>query len=412
MASRLSSVVIALPLLMAACGGTRSTPTAPSPASTTPASTATVTGGAAPTSAEPFQNIAATLTEDSQIGIVAASPDGHRLGVTTQRGSASLILGVSGATLTLQDGSRVVVYVGTDGLPARAVFGDVIVLFSNYTSSSVDISAVGADGTAGSSRNVPVDPGALADLRVLPRQLSASAFVAGPVRSAALSSSAMQNFALGLKIGGTLLSVASCGTAAAASVATVGASLVIATGACVSAVVQVAKLIQPELDAPLLTASGALLSGTTCASGSVYGCTTIIVRALQIETDAANTFLSSRPAPVPPTPSIQVDGTWTGRTGQGEAFSLRVENYRVTTFFARYSFTGLNCQSVGGVSPDTDIAIADNAFQWSGTFAPPGPLSYAISGTFASSSSASGTLNITLGPACGGTVGTTWTASK
>ena len=206
---------------------------------------------------------------------------------------------VTGATFILPNGSSAVVYAGNDGLPARAVFGNVVALFSDYTDSSVDITLVAADGTVTAARGVPVNANTLADLKSLPAQLRASAM--SSAGTLALTPRDLQGFALGLKIGGMLIKLASCSALFAS-----GGSLIIGAGACISLVVEVATLINPELDSSLLQASSALMSGATCAGLSPEGCTEIVVIALKGATTLAESVLLSSGTPWSQLPPISL----------------------------------------------------------------------------------------------------------
>ncbi len=285
--------VVLLVMLASACGGTSSTPTTPSGP-----------GGSSPTSGRLFNGLAATSTSDGVFGAIAATPSGERFGVMTERGAAGQIVKVVGATFVLSDGSSAVVYAGADGLPARAVFGEYVVLFSNYTSNTVDIAAVAADGTVSNVRAAPVDANKLANLRSLPAQLL-SASATSSTRTLSVTTSDLQGFAFGLKLGGFFLSTLGC-TGSIALLGTPAAPAAILMAApCISWFVTALTLIDPSLDTPVLgESSGMLMSMTECLGlRDTNGCTSVIVTALSNITSATETIVS-RPSPAPtPTPS-------------------------------------------------------------------------------------------------------------
>jgi hypothetical protein len=225
--------------------------------------------------------------------VIAASPNGEKLGAATQLGATGQITKVTGAAFTLPDGNSAVVYAGDDGLPVKAVFSDVVVIFSGYTNNTVNIEAVAANGTVTTARNVSIDATLLADLKSLPAQLSA----AGGDRPAALGSAT--HLALALKIAGTLVSVAGCVAAGSSVLASVGASSIIAIGSCTSAVVKVLTLIDPSLDSSLLFGSSVLMSAATCATGSPWGCSGVVLSALRAAESLAQGRLSSVPPSTP-----------------------------------------------------------------------------------------------------------------
>jgi BACON domain-containing protein len=124
-------------LLAVGCGGSdtsQSSVTGPTPVSP---STSTLFRG----------EMAARATTHSQIPVVALDTKGSALGVIN--GGSS---GRGGAVL-IQPTGNIAVFAGANGLPAQLVVGNVVFLFANYTSSTVDIAAI-ANGTVTIARNV------------------------------------------------------------------------------------------------------------------------------------------------------------------------------------------------------------------------------------------------------------------
>lgn len=281
--------VCVLALCAAACGRAADGPTAPSalpPSSAVPVSPAT-----------PVNGIAASVTEAEPFGVLAVHQSGEMLGVMTRAaGSAQ----VAGAAFVLADGSSAVVYAGDDGLPARAVVGDVAVSYSNYTSATVDVSVRTPTGTVSTQRGVAVDAGMLAQLKVP----SSGAVVA---RRRLIGTTAVSDAQLGilLKTSSALLSVAGCGLSVSSLGVTAGLSAVIVASTCAGAFVKAAALINPTLDTPLLSASGALMSATTCFGlHSPTGCLALVLATAQNAQRLADAILALRPAPaVPPVSS-------------------------------------------------------------------------------------------------------------
>jgi len=258
-----------------ACGHGSSSTTAPSaPTSPTP-------------SGSLFNGIAVTATPDPTFPAVAANPNHERLGVVAQNSR------IVGGTFIAPDGTSATVFTGVDGLPARGVFGGTTVFYSNYTANTVDVTVVSANG-ASTTRGVAVDPAMLALLRTSV-QKNTGLFLFG-TRGPAAFTAADAN--LTLKIIGTAVSIGAC----AASTA----SVVLAAGACLSAVVKVLTLIDPNLDSPGLTASGLLMSSATCflGAGSDWGCVSTIITALRLAEGQAESLLSSlAPPAASPNPS-------------------------------------------------------------------------------------------------------------
>lgn len=103
------------------------------------------------------------------------------------------------------------------------------------------------------------------------------------------------------------------------------------------------------------------------------------------------------------------DGTWTGTTSQGKAFSFTVSGSKVTSITIGYTLTGNCSPSPTGatVTLSSGNSISGSSFSITG--------GTAISGSFSSANASSGsfTINFTGNPpGCSSTAGGTWTASK
>ncbi len=111
-----------------------------------------------------------------------------------------------------------------------------------------------------------------------------------------------------------------------------------------------------------------------------------------------------------------LDGTWTGTTGQGMAVSFTIASNRLTTLRVAGRISGSGCTSDFDQTTQTSIEITDNPFSFT-LPAGPGSVTLAISGSFTSSSMANGNVTMTLNaipgvPSCSGSVQTTWSATK
>lgn len=100
--------------------------------------------------------------------------------------------------------------------------------------------------------------------------------------------------------------------------------------------------------------------------------------------------------------SVSYDGTWNGTTSQGRPISFVVSGRAIISVTAQYALSG-TCTGplpVGSTSNYTPaLAITGNSFSTNG-----------FSGTFSSSSAASGSYSTSIGTGC--SVNVTWTASK
>ena len=194
MTSRLLAAVACLGILVSGCSAEKSSsPTAP---------------GTDSSSASLFNGMAASKSPDSRFGVVIAHENGEKVGGQTEAGDAGKIQKVTGAAYISPGGGSAVVFAGDDGLPRRTVFGDVVVLYANYTSSTVDVAIV-ANGAYKVARAVPVDADILAALESLPPQLTASAVPSVLTFSPAAVSTSLE-LAITSKLAGALLSAAGC----------------------------------------------------------------------------------------------------------------------------------------------------------------------------------------------------------
>ncbi|MFQ5738261.1 MAG: PPC domain-containing protein [Acidobacteriota bacterium] len=114
-----------------------------------------------------------------------------------------------------------------------------------------------------------------------------------------------------------------------------------------------------------------------------------------------------------------LDGSWAGMTEQGKEISFEVASNGVMSLSFKGTVQGSGCTAQ--VETVTDFSqgpkpIVNNAFSFSVT-AGPGAVSFSISGTFTSPTTASGQITMTLNslpgvPICSGTTETDWSASK
>lgn len=268
-------------------------------------------GATAPEPAAPlFKNqIAVVRTSNPQVPVVAVHKDGTRLAVLAGTG----LEGVGGAVLTLPDGQQITVFMDDAGRPARAVLGDVVVAFGNYTETTVDLAVIGPDGAVNTARKVPLTPkpGVTTASGVLGGIRLSSAAAAQALASAGLLSSA-------LKVASFGLSAVSCGVGVATVTSGVGAAL--AYGACTSAILTIAGAIT-GLDEPAVVSSAAGLAGVpalwastgACAASlgkNVASCADVLGAGLGSAADAAAKKLDAKeaalrdainPKPLPPT---------------------------------------------------------------------------------------------------------------
>jgi NifU-like protein involved in Fe-S cluster formation len=125
-----------------------------------------------------------------------------------------------------------------------------------------------------------------------------------------------------------------------------------------------------------------------------------------------------------PQSAVSLDGKWTGKTGQDKMITFTVLNDRITEFSAEGRFEGYGCSTTSSTTTTINQPIVNKSFSF-GVRGGPGGISLSISGTFTSSTEAQGTVFMQLHPipgpppgvpghipSCGGTMETTWKATK
>lgn len=111
--------------------------------------------------------------------------------------------------------------------------------------------------------------------------------------------------------------------------------------------------------------------------------------------------------------SLQADysGSWSGTTSQEKSISFKIVDNAFTELKITFAVSGHGCTVSGTITfgYGTPKPISGNTFTISGTTI---DLSYTFSGTFNSSTTASGTMTITTSGGCSGTANFTWSANK
>lgn len=212
-------------------------------------------GGSA--TAFPSVGLAASFTDDGNFGAMAVHENGEKLVAMTQTNSSGVITGVTGAVWVTPTGAGFTVYLGTDGLPQRAVGEDFVFLFSNYTSTTVDIAAIHPNGQVQIARAVPIDATKIEELRTF----RTSQF---PLSDAGLALTG-SDLAKILKITSFVASSVLCAVSASGVVASGGALLPVAlhvAWACKSLILKIAGELLPQDNAALEVSKGAFGVGS------------------------------------------------------------------------------------------------------------------------------------------------------
>jgi len=244
---------LACVLIVAACGGgSNKNPVAPSLVN--PQSPQANQAGL-------FKGVAATRTDNPNLPAVAIHEHGDQLAVATGLSGAGAAGTTLEATFRRLSGESATVVLGTNGFPESARFADVVVLFDNYTESTVDLAVVPSTGETIISRAVAVDPALLSSLRSLSARLSAP----GAARLFRPTATADDWLAV-LKFASVGLKVASCA-------ASVGAGAVpLAAYACSHAIVDVLYLMTDTEKPLLLESVGAIGDTALCVVGDAASC--------------------------------------------------------------------------------------------------------------------------------------------
>ncbi len=129
---------------------------------------------------------------------------------------------------------------------------------------------------------------------------------------------------------------------------------------------------------------------------------------------------SQAPAKKAPAPRRNsFDGTWNGKTSQGQTLQFIVEKGRITTFEAGGRFGGAGCSSTSTTTTTINLALTGDVFSFS-VHGGPGGVSLTVNGKFTTATIAQGTVGMELHPvpgppgmpSCGGSSRATWVAWK
>ena len=117
--------------------------------------------------AHPSLGFSASLTDDSLMGAIAVHQNGEKLVALTTKNPSGEITSVDGVVWVGPGGQSTTIVLGDNGLPTRAIVGDLIYLFDNYTGSSVDVAVITASGEIQIARDIPVDSSDISGLTQL-----------------------------------------------------------------------------------------------------------------------------------------------------------------------------------------------------------------------------------------------------
>ena len=99
--------------------------------------------------------VAVGLSDNTAVPVVASHVDGAQLGVFGSDGLGA----AEGIAYTTPEGRRMVIFLDNEGLPARAIIEDVVLVFGGYEEGTVDIAVVTPNGDAFPRWDIPTDEG-------------------------------------------------------------------------------------------------------------------------------------------------------------------------------------------------------------------------------------------------------------
>lgn len=243
-------------------------------------------------------SVAIAYTGDPKVPVVAAAIDGTRMAFVAGDGPA----GLGGVVVTAPNGETMTTFVDATGLPTRAVVGDRIFLFDNYTDRSVDIAMLLPDGTITIKREVPVDPALLASVRQASANLLSGNSL--PQMYSASASLDLPSLSTVFKVGAGIATIAGCAAGfVLASPTVVGAVAVAAS--CASGLVSIGLDIAGK-DAGALVGSGSgFIDGVGLIDSAVgcYGknpaeCAALVAGVSEVVFGTASDLLDSRKSDV------------------------------------------------------------------------------------------------------------------
>ncbi|MCK6456016.1 MAG: hypothetical protein L6Q92_05745 [Phycisphaerae bacterium] len=124
--------------------------------------------GCQPPATDPNYAFDVALIEDPSTNIVGVATDlmsGNKLVVLGNKASDGNVLKITGGAFVYADGTSLVSWLGSDGLPEVVIIGAAGLRLSNYGTDTVDATFFAPDGSAAYYPDLPIDPGILAEAR-------------------------------------------------------------------------------------------------------------------------------------------------------------------------------------------------------------------------------------------------------
>lgn len=214
-----------------------------------------------------LNGLAAALTGDPEVPMIMTHTEGTTIEILADPSAPLSVSSIRGFVYRDPTGSVFTMYLGSDGMPEKLVFGNQVVLFANWAASTVDVALIDANGRLGITRQVAVDPNLIAGLR----NAIAGGQQGGLRRGFHGANLIGTSWSAVLSFAGLAVGAAGCATAV---IVTVGAATPIAL-ACGALVVNVAiTLLAPNN--PTLTSTstgvGLVLGAWGCGGGNVISC--------------------------------------------------------------------------------------------------------------------------------------------
>ena len=115
-------------------------------------------------------------TGDSGLPILAMHKSGEALSLISGTNVSGKTTGITGSALRWQNGESLFVFLGSDGLPEKAVYKDLTIIYSNYSSDKVDFVIYEPNGEKYFEGNMPINNEYIQTLRSFHEDESSSQY--------------------------------------------------------------------------------------------------------------------------------------------------------------------------------------------------------------------------------------------
>lgn len=286
--------------------------------------------------------VAVVATGDDDFAALALHENGEQLVAMTETDSSGNVTATTGAVWYSPNGEAFTVFAGEDGLPETIIVGELTLVLSNYTETTVDVAVIGENGDIEIIQDVPVNPDDISELRMLQAQ---SFNTDGYYKLAKSVNLDMLKLKKTLKIASLITTTAGCIAVGITTTAvTFGAALAALAVPCGAAIVSAVRLVVDD-DSVVGGATSIGLGAIGCGLGDPFACPSLIIDTTETVVSVAEEKTEEQK----PILNSSFTGTW--------KFSLEVEN-----ILPGYGTDQASCdESLGGIdSYDSYITLTEN----------------------------------------------------